>query len=46
MKFAIALAAGLLLASPALAGQVISVDRFSSVEASDGAHVIIRHGAQ
>ena len=47
MKFAIAFAAtGFLLASPALAGQVISVDHFSSVEASDGAHVIIRHGAQ
>lgn len=47
MKLAIALAsAGLLLASPALADQVISVDHFSKVEASDGAHVIIRHGAQ
>src|SRR6185312_14182739 len=47
MKFAIAwAAASVALASPALAGQTISVDRFSSVEASDGAHVIIRHGAQ
>jgi hypothetical protein len=47
MKFAIALAAtGLLFASPALAGQVISVGAFSAVEVSDGAHVIIRHGAQ
>jgi hypothetical protein len=45
MKLAIALAAaGIVLASPALAGQVIPVGPFNSVEASDGAHVIIRHG--
>ena len=47
MKFAIALAsASLLLAAPAFAGQTINVGPFSGVEASDGAHVIIRHGAQ
>ena len=45
MKLAIALAAATLaLAGPAFAGQVIPVGPFTSVEASDGAHVIIRHG--
>jgi len=45
MKFAIALAAvSLALTSPAFAAQTISVGPFSAVEASDGAHVIIRHG--
>lgn len=45
MKFAIALAAAsLALAAPAFAGQVIPVGSFNAVEASDGAHVIIRHG--
>jgi len=45
MRLAIALvAAGIALASPALAGQVIPVGPFNSVEASDGAHVTIRHG--
>ena len=45
MKLAIALAAATLaLAAPAFAGQVIPVGPFTSVEASDGAHVIIRHG--
>ena len=45
MKLVIAVAAaGIALASPAFAGQVISVGSFSAVEASDGAHVIIRHG--
>ena len=46
MKLAIALtSAGLIVAaSSAIAGQVISVDPFTAVEASDGAHVIIRHG--
>ena len=43
MKFAIAVAA-MALASPAFAGQVIPVGPFTSVEASDGAHVTIRHG--
>ena len=45
MKLAIALAAaGIALAAPAFAAQTISVGPFSAVEASDGAHVIIRHG--
>lgn len=45
MKFAIALtAASLALAAPAFAGQTIAVGPFNAVEASDGAHVIIRHG--
>jgi hypothetical protein len=45
MKLAIALAtAGIALASPAFAAQTIAVGPFSAVEASDGAHVIIRHG--
>ncbi|HEY2034782.1 MAG TPA: DUF2807 domain-containing protein [Rhizomicrobium sp.] len=43
MKFAIALAA-IVLATPAVAGQVIPVGPFHAVEASDGAHVIVRHG--
>lgn len=43
MKLAIALAA-IALATPAFAGQVIPVGSFNAVEASDGAHVIIRHG--
>lgn len=44
MKFAIALAASVAFAAPAFAAQTISVGPFSAVEASDGAHVIIRHG--
>lgn len=45
MKFAIALAAAsFALAAPAFASQTIAVGPFSAVEASDGAHVIIRHG--
>jgi Putative auto-transporter adhesin, head GIN domain len=47
MKRAIALAAAsIALASPALAAQTIAVGPFHAVEASDGAHVVIRHGAQ
>jgi hypothetical protein len=38
-------AAASLLTAPAFAGQMIPVGTFNSVEASDGAHVIIRHGA-
>jgi hypothetical protein len=46
MKFAILLAsASILFVCPALAGTVIPLDHFSSVKASDGGHVIIRHGA-
>jgi hypothetical protein len=45
MKFAIALAAAsFAVAAPAFAAQTIAVGPFSAVEASDGAHVIIRHG--
>ena len=45
MKRALAiLAVSMALAAPAFAGQTISVAPFNAVEASDGAHVIIRHG--
>ncbi|HSM94781.1 MAG TPA: DUF2807 domain-containing protein [Rhizomicrobium sp.] len=45
MKLAIASAAAVIaLAAPAFADQTIAVAPFNAVEASDGAHVIIRHG--
>ena len=45
MELAIAFAtAGLVLASPALAAQVIPVGHFDAIDASDGASVVIRHG--
>lgn len=45
MKLAIALAATIAFAAPAFAGQVIPVGQFNAVQATDGAHVIIRHGS-
>lgn len=44
MKLSLLASAGLLFASPAFAGQTLSLEPFSGVTASDGARVIVRHG--